>query len=185
MNTVAGSESIKKKRESCRQRIARKHNRLHSCESPSATINWLANMLGTVPKQYNGTPMSRVRPQSLKAHRHSLQSRISLGNPTVFNSEIQTSAYDAKGCYKNSNEESGKREVERKLTSQHLAGRLDNAKNKRFAFFIMNNLRRQTGNLFIKRRYLLQIATSLTSFPHSNLCLTLSQSQARLKITNP
>jgi hypothetical protein len=49
----------------------------------------------------------------------------------------------------------GKKEVKRKLTSQHLAGQLDNAKNKRFAFFIMDNLGRQTGNLFIKRRYLL------------------------------
>jgi hypothetical protein len=79
----------------------------------------------------------------------------------------------------------GKREVERKLTSQDLAGRLDNTKNKRLAFFIMDNLRRQTGNLFIKRRYLLQITTSFASFAHSHLCLTFSQSQARLKIRNP
>jgi hypothetical protein len=112
-------------------------------------------MLGTVLKQYNGTPTPRIRPQSLKAYRHSLQSRISLGNPTIFSSEIQTSAYEGKGCHKNSSEETGKREVERKLTSQHLAGKLDNAKNKRLAFFIMDNFRRQTGNLFIKRRYLL------------------------------
>jgi hypothetical protein len=33
--------------------------------------------------------------------------------------------------------------VKRKLTSQHLAGRLDNAKNKGLAFFIMDDLRRQ------------------------------------------
>jgi hypothetical protein len=73
----------------------------------------------------------------------------------IFSSEIQTSAYDGKGCHKNNSEETGKREVKRKLTSQHFTGRLDNAKNKRLAFFIMDNLPRQTGNLFIKRRYLL------------------------------
>jgi hypothetical protein len=133
-------------------------------------------MLGTILKQYNGTLTPRIRPQSLKACRHSFQNRISLGNPTIFSSKIKTSAYDGKGCYKNSSEETGKREVERKLTSQHLAGRLDNAKNKGFTFFIMENLRHQTGNLFIKRRYLLQITTSFTSFAHSHLCLTFSQS---------
>jgi hypothetical protein len=130
-------------------------------------------MLGTVLKQYNGTPTSRIRPQSLKACRHFLQSLISLGNPTIFSSEIQTSAYDGKGCHKNSSEEIGKREVERKLTSQHLAGRNDNAKNKRFAFFIMNNLRRQTGDLFIKRRYLLHMTTGFASLVNSHLCLAL------------
>jgi hypothetical protein len=62
--------------------------------------------------------------------------------------------------------------VERKLTSQHLAGRLDSAKNKRFALFIMNNLRRQAGDLFIKGRYLLHITTGFASFVNSHLCLT-------------
>jgi hypothetical protein len=79
----------------------------------------------------------------------------------------------AKGVTKNSSEQTGKREVERKLTSQHLTGRLDNAKNERFAFFIMNNLRHQTGDLFIKGRYLLHIATGFASFVNSHLCLTL------------
>jgi hypothetical protein len=79
----------------------------------------------------------------------------------------------AKGVTKNSNEQTGKRGVERKLTSQHLGGRFDNAKNERFALFIMNNLRRQTGDLFIKRRYLLHIAIGLASFFNSHLCLTL------------
>jgi hypothetical protein len=60
----------------------------------------------------------------------------------IFNNKIQTSAYEDKGCFKNSSEEIGKREVERKLTSQHLAGRLNNAKDKRFAFFMVNNLHR-------------------------------------------
>jgi hypothetical protein len=106
-------------------------------------------MLGTILKQYNGTPASRIRPQSLKASRHFLQSRISLSDPTILSSEIQTSAYRGRRCHKNSRGQSGKEGVERKLTSQHLAGRLDNAKNKRFAFFIMNNLSRQAGDLFV------------------------------------
>jgi hypothetical protein len=79
-------------------------------------------MLGTVLKQYNGTPASRIRPQSLKASRHLLQSRISLSNPTILSSKIQTSAYNGKRCHKNGSEETGKGGVERKLTSQHLAG---------------------------------------------------------------
>jgi hypothetical protein len=79
----------------------------------------------------------------------------------------------AKSITKNSSEEMGKEGVERKLTSQHLAGRLDNAKNKRFALFIMNNLRRQAGDLFLKRRYLFHITTGFASFVNSHLCLTL------------
>jgi hypothetical protein len=79
----------------------------------------------------------------------------------------------AKGVTKNSSEQIGKSGVERKLASQHLAGRLNNAKNKRFALFIMNNLCRQTGDLFIKERYLLHIATGLASFFNSHLCLKL------------
>jgi hypothetical protein len=94
----------------------------------------------------------------------------------IFSSKIQTSAYNGKGRYKKSSEETGKREVERKLTSQHLAGRLDNAKDKRFAFFVMNNLRRQTGDLFIQNRHLLRQTTSFVSFAHSHLCLTFGQS---------
>jgi hypothetical protein len=78
-----------------------------------------------------------------------------------------------KDITKNSSEETGKGGVERKLTSQHLAGRLDNAKNKRLALFIMNNLRRQAGDLFLKRRYLLHITTGFASFVNSHLCLTL------------
>jgi hypothetical protein len=38
----------------------------------------------------------------------------------------------------------GKREVERNLTSQHLTGRLDNAKDKRIAFLVFSK-RRQTA----------------------------------------
>jgi hypothetical protein len=106
-------------------------------------------MLGAVLKQHNGAPASRIRPQSLEASRHLLQSRVSLSNPTILSSEIQTSAYHGKRCHKNSRGQSGKEGVERKLTSQHLAGRLDNAKNKRFAFFIMDNLSRQAGDLFV------------------------------------
>jgi hypothetical protein len=87
-------------------------------------------------------------------------------------SKIQTSTYNGKRCHKNSSEQTGKGGVERKLTSQHLAGRLDNAKNERFALFIMNNLRRQTGDLFIKGRDFLHIAIGLASFFNSHLCLT-------------
>jgi hypothetical protein len=55
----------------------------------------------------------------------------------------------------------GKREVERNLTSQHLAGRLDNAKDKRIALLMMHNLRRQARHLIIKNRYLFCQTTSL------------------------
>jgi hypothetical protein len=93
---MAGSKSVKKKGESCRQRITRKHNGIHSCESSSATINWLANMLGTVLKQYNGASASRIRPQCLTASRHFLQSHTSLRNSTLFSSKVQTSTYKRK-----------------------------------------------------------------------------------------
>jgi hypothetical protein len=66
----------------------------------------------------------------------------------------------------------GKGGVERKLTSQHLTGRFDNAKNERFALFTMNNLRHQTGVLFFKGRDFLHIATGLASLFYSHLCLT-------------
>jgi hypothetical protein len=79
----------------------------------------------------------------------------------------------AKDVNKNNSKETGKREVERKLTAQYLAGRLDNTKNKRFAFFIMSNLRRQTGDPFIKRRYLLHITRGFASLVNSHLCLAL------------
>jgi hypothetical protein len=78
-----------------------------------------------------------------------------------------------KGVTKTAVGKTGKEGVERKLTSQHLASRLDNAKNKRFALFIMNNLRRQAGDLFIKRRYLFHITTGFASFVNSHLCLAL------------
>jgi hypothetical protein len=64
-----------------------------------------------------------------------------------------------KDVTKNSSAQTGKGEVERRLTSQHLASRLDNAKNERFAFFIMNNLSHQTGDLFLKGRDFFHIAT--------------------------
>jgi hypothetical protein len=72
-------------------------------------------MLGTVLKQYNGTPTPRIRPQSLAACQHSLQSCISLGNTTIFSGKIQTSAYDSKGCHKNSSEEIGKKKSKENL----------------------------------------------------------------------
>jgi hypothetical protein len=92
MNTLTGSESIEKQWETSRQRIARKHDRMHSYESSSATINGLADMLGSVLKQYDSTAAARIRPQSLNTRRHLLQSCILLGNPTIFSSKIQTSA---------------------------------------------------------------------------------------------
>jgi hypothetical protein len=79
----------------------------------------------------------------------------------------------------------GKREVERNLTSQHLAGRLDNAKDKRIAFLMMHNLRRQARHLIIKNRYLFCQTTSFASFVHSHLRLAFGQSQASLQIGNP
>jgi hypothetical protein len=55
----------------------------------------------------------------------------------------------AKGVTKTAGDNQEKKESKEKLTSQHLAGRLDNAKNKRLAFFIMNNLSHQAGDLFV------------------------------------
>jgi hypothetical protein len=57
-------------------------------------------MLGTVLKQYNGAPASRIRPQSIKASWHFLQSRISLSDSTFLSSEIQASAYNGKRCHR-------------------------------------------------------------------------------------
>jgi hypothetical protein len=56
-------------------------------------------MLSTVLKQYNGAPALRIRPQSLKASRHFLQSCISLSDSTFLSSKIQTSAYNGKRCH--------------------------------------------------------------------------------------
>jgi hypothetical protein len=91
----------------------------------------------------------------------------------------------AKDITKTTVEQKRKRQVERKLTSQHLVGRLDNAKDKRVAFLMMQNLCRQARHLIIKNRYLLCQTTSLASFAHSHLCLAFGQSQASLKIRNP
>jgi hypothetical protein len=90
-----------------------------------------------------------------------------------------------KRCHKNSSAQTGKGEVERRLTSQHLAGRLDNAKNEIFAFFIMNNPSHQTGDLLLKGRYFLHIATCLASLFNSHLCLTFGQRKASLKVRYP
>jgi hypothetical protein len=68
-------------------------------------------------------------------------------------------------------EQKGKREVARNLTSQHLLGRLDNADDKRVAFFMMHNLRHQTRHLIVKNRYLLHQTTSFASFVYSHLRL--------------
>jgi hypothetical protein len=105
-------------------------------------------MLGAVLKQYNGAPASRIRPQSLKANRRFLQSRISLRDPTILSSKIQARAYNDKRCHNSSSGQTGKEGVERKSYIATSRRRLDNAKNKRFALFIMNNLRRQAGDLF-------------------------------------
>jgi hypothetical protein len=70
----------------------------------------------------------------------------------------------AKDITKIAVKQKGKRQVERKLTSQHLTGRLDNAKDKRFAFLMMQNLRRQARHLIIKNGYLLCQTASFASF---------------------
>jgi hypothetical protein len=77
--------------------------------------------------------------------------------------------------HKSSSAQTAKEGVERKLTSQQLASRLDNAKNERFALFIMNNHHRQAGDLFFKGRDFLHIATGLARLFNSHLCLAFSQ----------
>jgi hypothetical protein len=69
-------------------------------------------VLGEVLKEYNSTPTSRIRPQSFNTREHFFQSRISFGNPTIFSSEIQTSAYDGKGYHKNSSAAGREKEKE-------------------------------------------------------------------------
>jgi hypothetical protein len=73
--------------------------------------------------------------------------------------------------HKSSSSQTRKEGVERKLTSQQLASRLNDAKDEGFTFLIMNNLSHQTGDLFFKGRDFLHIATSLASLFHSLLCL--------------
>jgi hypothetical protein len=84
------------------------------------------------------------------------------------NKYIQT----AKRCHKNSSTQTRKGGVKRKLTSQHLAGRLDNTKNEGFTLLVMNNPRHQTGSLFFQEGDFLHIATGLASLFYSHLCLT-------------
>jgi hypothetical protein len=115
MNSLAGSKSVEKKWESRRQRIARKHNGVHSRESFPATINRLANVLSAILKQYNGFPTPRIRPQSFNICGHFFQSCISFGNPTILSSEIQASAYDEKRYHTNSSE-AKKKKISRKET---------------------------------------------------------------------
>jgi hypothetical protein len=103
MDSLAGSKNIKKQWKSSRQRIARKHDRVHSYESSPAAIHCIANMLGTILKQYNSASASRIRPQIFNTCGHLFQSRTSLGNPTIFNGEIQASAYKGKGYHKSNN----------------------------------------------------------------------------------
>jgi hypothetical protein len=79
---------------------------------------------------------------------------------------------NGKRCHKNSSTQAGEGGVERKLTSQHLAGRLKNTKKEGFTLLVMNNPRHQTGNLFFQGRDFLHIATGLASLFYSQLCLT-------------
>jgi hypothetical protein len=132
-------------------------------------------MLGAVLKQHNGAPASRIRPQRLAASRHFLQSRISFSNSTFFSSKIQASTYKRHNVSKSSSSQAGKEEVERKLTSQQLASRLDNTKNEGLALFTMGNFSHQTGYLFFKGGDLLHIATGLASLFDSHLRLAFSQ----------
>jgi hypothetical protein len=76
--------------------------------------------------------------------------------------------------HKSSSSQTGKDGVERKLTSQQLASRLDNAKEKRFALFTMDNPSHQTGYPFFKGGDFLHIATGLASLFYSLLCLAFS-----------
>jgi hypothetical protein len=68
-------------------------------------------MLGAILKQYNSFPTSRIRPQSFNTRGHFFQGCISLGDPTILSSEIQTGAYNGKVYHKNS---SGAREEKAK-----------------------------------------------------------------------
>jgi hypothetical protein len=72
-------------------------------------------MLGTVLKQYNGTSASRIRPQSLKASQHILQSRILLSDPTILSSKVQQVPIMAKGVTKIARDKQGKKESKENL----------------------------------------------------------------------
>jgi hypothetical protein len=61
-------------------------------------------MLGAILKQYNSFLTSRIGPQSFNTRGHFFQSCISFGDPTIFSSEIQASAYDEKGYHTNGSE---------------------------------------------------------------------------------
>jgi hypothetical protein len=65
----------------------------------------------------------------------------------------------AKDVTKNSSTQTRKGGIEGKLTSQHLAGRLDNTKKEGFTLLAMNNPRHQIGSLFFQGGYFLHIAT--------------------------
>jgi hypothetical protein len=71
--------------------------------------------------------------------------------------------------------QTGKEGVERKLTSQQLASRLDDAKDERRTLFTVDNLGHQTGYLFFKGGDFLHIATGLASLFYSLLSLAFGQ----------
>jgi hypothetical protein len=71
--------------------------------------------------------------------------------------------------------QTGKEGVERKLTSQQLASRLDDAKDERFTLFTMDNPGHQTGYFLFKGGDFLHIATSLASLFYSLQCLAFGQ----------
>jgi hypothetical protein len=64
-----------------------------------------------------------------------------------------------------------KKRVEGKLTSQHFTSGFDDAKSKRIAFFVMQNLCRQAGHFITKDRYLLRQVRSLASVVKCHLSL--------------
>jgi hypothetical protein len=77
----------------------------------------------------------------------------------------------AKDIIKIAVEQKGKKTSRKKLTSQHLTGGFDNAKDKRIAFLMMQNLCRQARHLIIKNRYLLRQIRSFASFIKCHLSL--------------
>jgi hypothetical protein len=60
MNPLACPESLEQLSKTPRQRVARKHNRIHGRQRCLTTINRFSNMLSTILKKYNATTVPGI-----------------------------------------------------------------------------------------------------------------------------
>jgi hypothetical protein len=62
VNPLARPESLEQLSKISRQRVVRKHNRVHGCQRYPTTINGFSDMLHPILERYNGTAAPRIQP---------------------------------------------------------------------------------------------------------------------------